>query len=79
MQNTKERDQCEETVIFNTATSKDFTPRITNSGGTIYENVELFKWNLSDFSTPSFFELDIGANPDSGIFELDFCLKAHNI
>ena len=31
------------TVIFNTAQSKDFTPRITNSQGTDYENVDNFK------------------------------------
>ena len=31
------------TVIFNTATSKDFYPRIANLNGVIYNNFEVFK------------------------------------
>ena len=30
------------TVSFNTATNKDFTPRISNSDGTQYDNVDQF-------------------------------------
>ena len=39
------------TVIFNTAQSKDFTPRIRNSLGTEYENVENFKLLGVEFVT----------------------------
>jgi hypothetical protein len=38
-------------VIFNTARSKDFTPRMTNSQGSIYQNVEIFKLLGVDFAT----------------------------
>ena len=31
------------TAVFNVATSRDFYPRMTNSEGTLYENVEEFK------------------------------------
>ena len=39
------------TVIFNTARSKDFTPRLKNSKGKVYKNEEQFKLLGVDFST----------------------------
>ena len=40
-----------QTVIFNTATSKDFYPRIQHSNGEQYNNVEQFKLLGVDFKT----------------------------
>ena len=39
------------TVIFNTATSRDFTPRLFNVQGTVYDNVDSFKLLGVDFTT----------------------------
>ena len=41
------------TVSFNTATNKDFTPRISNSDGTQYDNVDQFKLLGVQFETDS--------------------------
>ena len=41
------------TVSFNTATNKDFTPRISNSDGTQYDNVDQFKLLGVHFETDS--------------------------
>ena len=41
------------TISFNTATNKDFTPRISNSDGTQYDNVDQFKLLGVQFETDS--------------------------
>ena len=39
------------TVVFNTATLKDFNPHISNPNGNIYNNVENFKLLGVEFET----------------------------
>ena len=43
------------TAVFNTATSKDFYPRLANSQGIIYENTEQFQLLGVDFTSHSKF------------------------
>ena len=40
-----------QTIIFNTATKKDFTPRIINPNGEVYKHVESFELLGVDLST----------------------------
>ena len=39
------------TVVFNTARTRDFTPRVVNASGDLYENTEAFKLLGVDFAT----------------------------
>ena len=44
-------DKKSKTVIFNTSYTKDFTPRILNNTGTLYDNTENFQLLGVDFET----------------------------
>ena len=51
IQNFRINEKKTQTVVFNTATSKDFSPNITNAKGELYQNTENFKLLGVDFST----------------------------